>query len=564
MKTLLKNVKLVNVFTEKIEDTNVLIEGTMISGVGTYYTEEDADVVEDLSGKYICPGFVDGHIHIESTMMTPWGLANACLPKGTTSVVTDPHEIANVCGVDGIKYMLQASEGLPLNVYVMLPSCVPATMFDESGANLKASDLEELYDNNRVLGLAEMMNYPGIIYGDESTIEKVTECVKKDKVVDGHAPMLSGRDLDKYLSYGIQSDHECFSLEEAYERIQKGQWIMIREGSAAKNLAGLADLMDGPAYQRCVLVTDDRNPQDIITEGHIDNIVRKAIALGKDPIKVIKMASLNAAMCFNIKRTGAIAPGYRADILVLDNLEKVSIEAVYASGEKIAENGNVKEFDIPQVEWKLVEKVSKSFHLEMLKEDDFHVEPKSSKCRVIGVIEGQIITDELIEELDFSKNNGINPDRDILKLAVIERHKNTGHRGIGYIKGIGLKEGALAASVSHDSHNIIVIGAKDSDMTEAANAIIEMGGGMVVVRNGEVTARLELPVAGLMGTKDAITMAKENEILRNEARKLGVNEKIEPFMNMAFVSLPVIPSLKMTTTGLVDVNQFKKVDLFVD
>lgn len=564
MKTLLKNVKLVNVFTEKIEDTNVLIDGTMISGVGTYYTDEDADVVEDLSGKYICPGFVDGHIHIESTMMTPWGLANACLPKGTTSVVTDPHEIANVCGVDGIKYMLQASEGLPLNVYVMLPSCVPATMFDESGANLKASDLEELYDNNRVLGLAEMMNYPGIIYGDESTIEKVTECVKKDKVVDGHAPMLSGRDLDKYLSYGIQSDHECFSLEEAYERIQKGQWIMIREGSAAKNLAGLADLMDGPAYQRCVLVTDDRNPQDIITEGHIDNIVRKAIALGKDPIKVIKMASLNAAMCFNIKRTGAIAPGYRADILVLDNLEKVSIEAVYASGEKIAENGNVKGFDIPQVEWKLVEKVSKSFHLEMLKEEDFHVEPRGSKCRVIGVVEGQIITDELIEELDFSKNNGINPDRDILKLAVIERHKNTGHRGIGYIKGIGLKEGALAASVSHDSHNIIVIGAKDSDMTEAANAIIEMGGGMAVVRNGEVTARLELPVAGLMGTKDAITMAKENEILRNEARKLGVNEKIEPFMNMAFVSLPVIPSLKMTTTGLVDVNQFKKVDLFVD
>ena len=563
MKTLLKNVKLVNVFTETIEETNVLIDGEIVAGVGTYYTSEDADECRDLAGKYVCPGFVDGHIHIESTMMTPWGLANACLPKGTTSVVTDPHEIANVCGVDGIKYMLQASEGLPLNVYVMLPSCVPATMFDESGANLFAKDLEELYSNKRVLGLAEMMNYPGIIYGDEATIEKVTECVKKDKVVDGHAPLLKGRDLDKYVSYGIQSDHECSSYEEAYERIQKGQWIMIREGSAAKNLEGLHKLIDGPEYQRCVFVTDDRNPMDILTEGHIDNIVRKAIALGKDPVRVIKMASLNAALCFGIKRAGAIAPGYKADILILDDLNKVSIKEVYASGKCIYADGQISEIKKPLIDEKLVDIVSNSFHLDALTKEDFYVEPKGNKCRVIKVIEGQILTDEVIEELDFTKNNGINTDKDILKLAVIERHKNTGHKGIGYIEGIGLKEGALAASVSHDSHNLIVIGSNDEDMMVAANQVIEMGGGMTVVKKQEVIAKLSLPVAGLMGINDAATMAKDNETLRNKARELGVKENIEPFMNMAFVSLPVIPSLKMTTTGLVDVNQFKKVDLFV-
>lgn len=563
MKTLLKNVKLVNVFTETIEETNVLIDGEIVAGVGTYYTSEDADECRDLAGKYVCPGFVDGHIHIESTMMTPWGLANACLPKGTTSVVTDPHEIANVCGVDGIKYMLQASEGLPLNVYVMLPSCVPATMFDESGANLFAKDLEELYSNKRVLGLAEMMNYPGIIYGDEATIEKVTECVKKDKVVDGHAPLLKGRDLDKYVSYGIQSDHECSSYEEAYERIQKGQWIMIREGSAAKNLEGLHKLIDGPEYQRCVFVTDDRNPMDILTEGHIDNIVRKAIALGKDPVRVIKMASLNAALCFGIKRAGAIAPGYKADILILDDLNKVSIKEVYASGKCIYADGQISEIKKPLIDEKLVDIVSNSFHLDTLTKEDFYVEPKGNKCRVIKVIEGQILTDEVIEELDFTKNNGINTDKDILKLAVIERHKNTGHKGIGYIEGIGLKEGALAASVSHDSHNLIVIGSNDEDMMVAANQVIEMGGGMTVVKKQEVIAKLSLPVAGLMGINDAATMAKDNETLRSKARELGVKENIEPFMNMAFVSLPVIPSLKMTTTGLVDVNQFKKVDLFV-
>lgn len=564
MKRLLKNAKVVNVFTEQIEESNVLIDGEIIAGLGKYYSDEDADVVEDLSGKYLCPGFVDGHIHIESTMMTPWGLANACLPKGTTSVVTDPHEIANVCGVDGIKYMLQASEGLPLNVYVMLPSCVPATPFDESGANLFAEDLDELYSSARVLGLAEMMNYPGIIYDDPATVKKVSECIKKGKNVDGHAPLLSGRELDKYIATGIQSDHECSNIDEAMERISKGQWVMIREGSAAKNLDGLAGLIDGSSYARCLLVTDDRNPMDIINEGHIDNIVRKAIKLGKDPIRMIKMASLNAATCFGIKRLGAIAPGYRADILVLNDINSIDIKDVYSNGEKVVDNKSIIEFKEPEVDAYLKDIVTNSFHLDRLKDDDLVIEPKGNKCRVIKVIEGQILTDEIIEEIDFSVNNGIDVSKDILKLAVIERHKNTGHKGLGYIKGIGLEKGALAASVSHDSHNLIVIGTNDKDMVAAANAVLDMGGGMSVAVEGEITAKLMLPIAGLMGTEPADKMAEANKNIKLKAKELGVNDNIEPFMNMAFVSLPVIPSLKMTTTGLVDVTNFKKTNLFVD
>jgi adenine deaminase len=564
MKTLLKNAKVVNVFTEKIDFTNVLIEDDRITGIGDYYKDEDADVVEDLEGRFLCPGFIDGHIHIESTMMVPPSLAQAVLPHGTTAVVTDPHEIANVCGVDGIKYMLEMSENIPLHVFVMIPSCVPATCFDEAGAILNAEDIEDLYKEERILGLAEMMNYPGVIYNDAPTMDKINACVEKGKPVDGHAPLLSGKDLDKYISAGINSDHECSDATEAMEKLSKGQWIMIREGSAAKNLEKLLPLFESPYYQRCILATDDRNPADIIAEGHIDNIVRLAIKAGKDPIRAIKMATLNPTLCFGIKRMGAIACGYKANLLVLDNLENIDIKDVYSNGVKVVKDKEISGFSIPKAEDIITGSVLNSFHMPDLKNDDFYIDPKGTKCRVIEVIPGEILTNECILDIDFSKNNGIDIEKDILKLAVIERHKNTGHKGVGFIKGIGIKNGALAGSVSHDSHNLIVIGTSEEDMVIAANHIKKIGGGLCVVSEGRVLSELRLPVAGLMSTNSAAEIAKANVELRESAERIGINEGIEPFMNMAFVSLPVIPVLKMTTQGLVNVNDFKRVDLFVD
>ncbi|MBO4701387.1 MAG: adenine deaminase [Lachnospiraceae bacterium] len=564
MKTLLKNAKVVNVFTEKIDFTNVLIEDDRITGIGNYYKDEEADVVEDLEGRFLCPGFIDGHIHIESTMMVPPSLAQAVLPHGTTAVVTDPHEIANVCGVDGIKYMLEMSENIPLHVFVMIPSCVPATCFDEAGAILNAEDIEDLYKEERILGLAEMMNYPGVIFNDAPTMDKINACVEKGKPVDGHAPLLSGKDLDKYISAGINSDHECSDATEAMEKLSKGQWIMIREGSAAKNLEKLLPLFESPYYQRCILATDDRNPADIIAEGHIDNIVRLAIKAGKDPIRAIKMATLNPTLCFGIKRMGAIACGYKANLLVLDNLENIDIKDVYSNGVKVVKDKEISGFSIPKAEDIITGSVLNSFHMPDLKNDDFYIEPKGTKCRVIEVIPGEILTNECILDIDFSKNNGIDIEKDILKLAVIERHKNTGHKGVGFIKGIGIKNGALAGSVSHDSHNLIVIGSSEEDMVIAANHIKKIGGGLCVVSEGKVLSELRLPVAGLMSTNSAAEIAKANVELRESAEKIGINEGIEPFMNMAFVSLPVIPVLKMTTQGLVNVNDFKRVDLFVE
>ena len=564
MKTLLKNARVVNVFTETIEETNVLIEKDKIIGVGDYYTDGDADVIEDLSGTYICPGFIDGHIHIESTMMVPYSLAQSVLVHGTTAVVTDPHEIANVCGVDGIRYMLEMSENLPLHVYVMIPSCVPATCFDEAGASLKAEDIEFLYNEKRVLGLAEMMNYPGVIYDDAPTLDKIKSCVEKGRPVDGHAPLLSGRDLDKYISAGINSDHECSSAEEAIEKLSKGQWIMIRQGSAAKNLEKLLPLFEAPYYLRSILATDDRNPADIIAEGHIDNIVRLAIKAGKNPVRAIKMASFNPAQYFRIDRVGAVACGYKADLLVLDNLDNIEIKDVYSNGVKVVDNKKLLDFEIPKAEDMITGSVMNSFHMPDLKKEDFFIEPKGNKVRVIEVIPGEILTNELILELDFDKNNGIDVDKDIIKIAVIERHKNTGHKGVGYIKGIGIKNGALAGSVSHDSHNLIVIGSSDEDMCIAANHIKKIGGGLCVVKEGKVISEVRLPVAGLMSTESAANIAKANEVLRESAKELGVYDNIEPFMNMAFVSLPVIPVLKMTTQGLVNVSEFKRVDLFAE
>ena len=561
MKTLLKNGTVVNVFTGELEKANVLMENEKIIGVGDY-TDAEADVIEDISGKYVCPGFIDGHIHIESTMLTPTELAKLCLVRGTTSIVTDPHEMANVCGVAGISYMLEASRGLPLHVYVNLPSCVPATPFDESGANLYAKDLEPLYDDPQVIGLAEMMNYPGVIAKDPAVMEKINHALADGRIVDGHAPFLSGKSLDAYIAAGIQSDHECADIEEAKEKLRKGQWIMIRQGTAARNLPDLLPLFDRPFSHRCVLVTDDRHPADLANEGHIDNIIRLAGKLGKSVITAIQMATVQAAQCFGLRYVGAIAPGYRADVVVLDDLNEVTVRDVYSKGQKIVCDGVLAPFDTPAVSPELDTLVRHSFHTEPLSDKDFYIEEKSSVCRVIKVIPGQLLTDEEHVEINWSAGNGVDTDRDIVKLAVIERHKNTGHKGVGFISGIGLKKGAIASSVSHDSHNLIVIGTNDEDMAIAANHICSSGGNVVVV-DGKVIADMPLPVAGLMTDRSGAEIAEANEAVRAAVHTLGVNQGIEPFMNMAFVSLPVIPSLKMSTQGLVDVPNWTRVSLYV-
>lgn len=564
MKTLLKGGTVVNVFTDELQKANVLIDGEKIAGVGDY-SEEDADFVRDVSGKYICPGFIDGHIHIESTMMLPAEFARAAVLHGTSAVVADPHEIANVCGGDGIEFMLEASEGLPLDVYIMVPSCVPATSFDESGAELSAADIEPFYRHARVLGLAEMMNYVGVVSGDKGVMDKINSANAKGKVINGHAPLLSGRDLDKYIAAGIRDDHECSSADEARERIRKGQRVMVRNGTAARNLSGLLPLFDEPWNRRCLLVTDDKHAADLIANGHIDDIIRLAVKAGKSAVTGIRMATLQAAEAFGLKNEGAIAPGYSANIVLLDDLDSVAVSTVYHLGKEVVSEGRLAEFTCPAVSTALKERVLNSFNLAPLCEKDFHITASGNrKCRVINLVKDQLITEEALLDVDFGKNNGIDTEKDILKLAVIERHKNTGHIGLGFIHGIGLKEGAIAASVSHDSHNLIVIGTSEREMAFAANRVRELGGGMAAVKNGEVLSEMPLPYAGLMTDASVSEVARQNEAVRKSVHTLGVPEDIEPFMTMAFVSLPVIPKIKMTTHGLFSSDKWAIVPLFAD
>ena len=498
-------------------------------------------------------------------MMLPAEFARAAVLHGTSAVVSDPHEIANVCGSEGIEFMLEASEGLPLDMYIMVPSCVPATSFDESGAELSAADIEPFYRRSRVLGLAEMMNYVGVVSGDKGGMDKINSAKAKGKVINGHAPLLSGRDLDKYVAAGIRDDHECSSADEAKERIRKGQRVMIRNGTAARNLSGLIDLFDDPWNRRCLLVTDDKHAADLIANGHIDDIIRLAVKAGKSAVTGIRMATLQAAEAFGLKNEGAVAPGYSANLAVLDDLDSVSVCDVYHLGKKVVSAGKLEEFENPKISAALKERVLHSFNLSSLCEKDFHIAASGiRKCRVIDLVKHQLITEEALLDIDFSNNNGVDTEKDILKLAVIEPHRNTGHIGLGFIRGIGLKEGAIAASVSHDSHNLIVIGTGEADMAFAANRVRGLGGGMVVVRKGSVVAEMPLPYAGIMTDSPAIDVAKQNEAVRESVHALGVPSDIEPFMTMTFVSLSVIPKIKMTTHGLFSSESWSIVPLFAD
>ena len=545
----LKNARIVNVFTKEIESGDVAIKDGYIVGIGEYDGAENIDI----GGRVICPGLIDGHIHIESSMISPSEFAGAVAPHGTTAVIADPHEIANVAGEEGIRYMLEASAGLPVDIFFMLPSCVPATPLDESGAELSADELEPFYKEERVAGLAELMNSFGTVRADEEIIRKIHGANSYGKRIDGHAPFLTGKDLNAYITAGVRSDHECSSAEEAIEKLKLGQYIMIREGTAARNLEALLPLFDDKYCDRCMLVTDDKHGSDLIDNGHIDYIIRKAIRAGKDPLNAIKMATLNAAMYFGLKDRGAIAPGYIADIIVLSDLEEFTVEKVFKNGRLTVDGGkNVRAIKSPSIDKEKYPRVFNSFNLREIKPSDLEIRDEGTKKRVIKVIPGQILTEELIME---SSSKQAEPDKDIIKLAVIERHKGTGHTGVGFVSGYGLKKGAIASSVAHDSHNLIVAGCTDDDMALAANTVRENGGGLAVVCDGKVLSSLPLPIGGLMCEMNVNEVEDILRVMKEQARQLGVNEGIDPFMTLAFTALPVIPKLRLLTQGVVDVDK---------
>lgn len=544
----LKNARIVNVFTNDIEPGDVAVKDGYIVGIGEYEGKEEIDI----GGKVICPGLIDGHIHIESSMISPSEFAKAVAPHGTAAVIADPHEIANVAGTDGIRFMIEASAGLPVDVFFMLPSCVPATPLDESGAELSAAELEPFYKEEQVAGLAELMNSYGTVRADEEIIRKIQGANSCGKRIDGHAPFLTGKDLNAYITSGVGSDHECSSFEEALEKLKRGQYIMIREGTAARNLEALLPLFDDKYCDRCMLVTDDKHGNDLIDNGHIDYIIRKAVKAGKNPLNAIKMATLNAATYFGLKNRGAIAPGYIADIIVLSDLDDFTVEKVFKNGRLTVDGGKlVREIKAPAVDKEKYSRVYKSFNLREIKPSDFEIRDEGTRKRVIKVIPGQILTEELIVE---SSSKEAETDKDIIKLAVIERHKDSGHTGVGFVTGYGLKKGAIASSVAHDSHNLIVAGCSDSDMALAANTVRENGGGLAVVCDGEVLSSLPLPIGGLMCDMDAHEVEDILSVMKEQARQLGVNEGIDPFMTLAFTALPVIPKLRLLTQGVVDVD----------
>lgn len=480
----LKNAKYLNVFSNEFLCGDIAVANGLIAGVGKY----DGKTEIDVSGKLVLPGFIDAHIHLESSMVTPAEFAKAVVAHGTTTVITDPHEITNVMGIDGVEYMIQASQNLPIDVHFMMPSCVPATEIDESGAELDCKDIDLYLDNKKVLGLAEMMNYVGVINGDKNVLSKIVTSQAHHKKIDGHAPELSGNDLNAYIAAGVYSDHECSTFENALEKLRKGQFIMIREGTAAHNLKALMPLLTQQYYSRCMFATDDKHPSDLLYGGHIDYIVKQALKNGADPIVALKTATHHAARYFLLNNKGAIASGYLADIVVVDNLEDFNVETVFKRG-KLVFDGEVKDFSAPTVDEKLAEKCFDTFHLDSVTPSSFKVD---GKLGLIGLVGGELLTRNL------GTADKIDVENDILKIACIERHKGTNHIGVGYVKGYSLKSGAVATSVAHDSHNIITVGCNDDDIAVAVNAIKDSKGGIAVVENGKIKALLELPIAGLM------------------------------------------------------------------
>lgn len=552
---LLRNCEIVNVFSGSIERQNVALCGERITGIGEY----EAEVEVDLRGKYLCPGFIDGHVHLESSMLSPEEFAKAVIVHGTTAAVADPHEIANVAGIEGLDYFFKASHHLPISLYFMLPSCVPATLLETSGATLRGKDLFPLLEREEVLGLAEMMNYPGVLFLAEDVWNKLD--LFRSSIIDGHAPGLLGKELAAYISAGISSDHESTELEEAREKLRLGMFVILREGSTAKDFEKLLPIVNDYSYSRCFLGTDDRDTEDIIQEGHIDFLLRKAIKTGLDPVRAMQLATINPARYFGLKEREGIGPGKYADFVVLSSLEDLRIEAVVKKGRFVVREG---EFtgDVASTEPSL--RIRHSVNCGTARPEDFEMEKQGEHCRVIRLIPDEIVTREVHLKPKVEEGKVITDlENDLVKVAVIERHHGSENKAVGLVQGLGLKRGAIGSSVAHDSHNIVLAGVSDVDMAAAANAISRMDGGLVVVRDGEVVASLALPLAGLMSDQPIASVDQGLKTLRKKARELGSVAE-NPFMVLSFISLAVIPELKITDRGLVYVKEGRLVDFWVD
>lgn len=552
---LIKNGRVLNVFTGEIERKEVAIFDGVIIGLDDYPAKKTID----LRGDFLCPGLMDGHVHIESSLVTLPQFARTVVPQGTTSVVIDPHEIANVLGVDGIRYMAQSAQGIPLNVFIMVPSCVPATSMETSGSLLTAEDLKPLLKEPWAIGLAEMMNFPGVIYRDAEVLKKIE--MAAGKRIDGHAPSLSGKPLNAYLSAGIRSDHECTTAKEAKEKLKNGMWIMIREGSTARNLRDLIPLVNLKNSKRFLFVTDDRHPKELLKEGHLNSMIRQAVRLGIDPVLAIQMATINVAEYFQLDQLGAIAPGFRADLMSFDHLGRFEVKKVFKDGILIAENGKILPRSIkPSPSFKL--KGRHELQIKAMDENAFVLRSNQPTAKVIQIIPDQIVTKKVLKNVVLKEGVAF-PDlqQDVLKIAVVERHRATGNIGIGFVQGFGLKNGAIGSTVAHDSHNLVVVGTNDQDMLTVVEAIKTMGGGIAVVSGRKVLAELPLPIAGLMSEESVSQVNRKLETLQRAIRDLGCKLP-DPQMTLSFLSLPVIPELKITDKGLVDVKQFKIVPVF--
>jgi adenine deaminase len=553
----LRNAQLVNVCSGECYPADVAIAEGRVVGVSAPGDGYRGHEERDLQGRWLAPGLIDGHMHIESTMLVLSEFARIVTPRGVTVVMLDPHEFANVMGIAGIRYVLESGRGLPLSTYVMLSSCVPASSYESPYRVLMAEDLLPLLEDERVLGLAEMMNMPGVLCGEEQVLAKIVATQRHGLVVDGHAPGLNGRDLCAYAAAGVMSDHECTTLEEARQRIRLGMWLMIREGSAARNLDTLLPLVKELHPPRVFFVTDDRDPQDLTTRGHIDSMVRRAIELGLAPVEAIRLASYNTAQYFRLYNRGAIAPNFIADLVVLDDLNTFKVESVYKGGKLVAQAGHLL-VDAPAVTFT---GVTGTVHIGNISEDDLRIPGKPGPVKIVGIEPGQITTQHLQEEAPVRDGEIVaDPSRDLLKLVVIERHHASGSVGLGIVKGFGLRKGALASSVAHDAHNLVIAGVSDRDILQAARVLEEMGGGFACVVDGEVRASVPLPYAGLISPLSAAELVQQLHVLDDAAAELGCTLD-HPCMTLSFLTLSVIPSLKLTDQGLIDVEKFRLVPL---
>ena len=555
----IKNCKIVNVFSGKIQEGDIAFSGNQIAGIGEY---EGVKVI-DAEGRYAAPGFIDSHIHIESSYVSPEEIGRMLVPHGGTTIMADPHEIANVCGIAGLDYMMKAAENTVLDVKYELPSCVPATPFEHAGAVIDAEAMKEPITREGIAGLGEFMNFPGVINAAESDLDKIVVAKQEGKFIDGHGPGITGKELNAYASARIAADHECSTVEEMNDRLERGMYILLRQGSACHNLRTLIKGVTADNSRRCLLCSDDRQPKTILQEGHLDNHLRICVEEGLDPVTAIRMATLNAAECFDLKDRGAIAPGYRGDVVLLDDLKDFHVNRVFVEGELVAEEGKY----LPEIKKCDIASVKGSVIVKDFSKEKFKMHLKSNKVNVIQILPGGVVTAKDIAEIELDANGEFvrNPEVDLVKVAVVERHQGTGNVACGFLKGYGIKEGAVALSVAHDSHNIIVVGVNDEEMEFAVNSLIEQEGGIVLVKEGKVIESMPMPIAGLMSDQSGEWVdQKLTDIHEKAYEELGICGDVEPVMTLCFMSLAVIPEIKLTDMGLFDVTTFSFIPVEVE